>query len=250
MVGVDPTPTPSERQDGAASPAPPDSRVRRTAAVTGAVVGNALPVVGILFLHWSLLPVVVYYLLGSAVAGVFALAKIVRCEVVSDAWRPAVPGGPPLPGMPSRGRILYRTGGVVVIDAVLLLALSDVARRTEGAWLVVALAVLVGQGVVDYVRRFLGERRHVTTTCAEVEVDFLVTFALFLGMVAVMGALGALGLADRPAATLAVLLLIVVRGAADVWRTLGRDLRHLAVLRDYAEHLAAVDAGVEGGLDE
>jgi hypothetical protein len=47
-----------------------------------------------------------------------------------------------------------------------------------------------------------------------------------------------------------VLLLVVARGAVDVWRAMSRDSRHLRRIREYAEHLAALDAGVPGDPDE
>ena len=249
MAGVDSMLRQGAGSDGA--PSPVDARPpRRRAAIAGAVVANLLPIVGILFLQWDLLPVVFYYLLASAVVGAFALLKICRCEAVSDDWRPDAAGVSDRSAMPSRERFVLRTGGIVFVEVIVLLGLWDAAMNSEAVWVVVALAVLVGQAIVTYRRQFIRERRFSSTTCAEVEVDFLFTFAVFLVMAAVMAALGSLGLGDRGAAMLAVLLLIAARGAVDVWRALGRDSRHLRRLREYAEHLAALDARIEGDLEE
>jgi hypothetical protein len=227
-----------------------DSGPRRRAAIAGAAIAHALPVVGILLLQWDLLPVVFYYLLESAVIGVFALVKIRRCETVSDDWTPDVAGASDRSTAPSRERFVLRIGGIVLVEIIVLFALWDGAMSSDGIWVAAALVVLVGQGIVTYRRQFVRERRFVSTTCAEVEVDFLFTFVVFLAMVAIMAALGALGLGDDPAATIAVLLLVVARGAVDVWRATGRDSRHLRRIREYAEHLAALDAGVLGDQDE
>jgi hypothetical protein len=227
--------------------APPTGRRE---AIAGAVIANVLPVIGILLLQWDLLPVVFYYLLESVVIGAFALLKIRRCVAVSDDWRPDAAGVSDLSAMPSRERLVLRLGGIVLVEVIVLFALWDGAMSSGVAWVSVALVVLVGQGIVTYRRQFVRERRFISTTCAEVEVDFLFTFAVFLAMVAVLAALGSLGLGDDSAATIAVLLLVVARGAVDVWRATGRDSRHLRRIREYAEHLAALDAGVEGRQDE
>jgi len=250
MAGVDAGPRRRAGLDGAAPPpfsAPP---VRRRAAIAGALVANALPVVGILLLQWDLPPVVFYYLLESAVIGVFALLKIRRCEAVSDDWRPDAAGASDRSAMPSRERFVLRVGSIVLVEVIVLFGLWGGAMSSGGVWVAAALVVLVGQGIVTYRSQFVRERRFISTTCAEVEVDFLFTFAVFLAMVAVMAALGSLGSGDDSAATIAVLLLVVARGAVDVWRAMGRDSLHLRRIREYAEHLAALDAGVLGDPDE
>jgi hypothetical protein len=227
--------------------APPTGR--RT-AIAGAVIANVLPVIGILFLQWDLLPVVFYYLLESVVIGAFALLKIRRCEAVSDDWRPDAADASDRTATPSREGFVLRTGAIVLVELIVLLALWDGAMTSAGVWVPAALVVLVGQGIVTYRRQFVRERRFISTTCAEVEVDFLFTFAVFLAMVAVLATLSSLGLGDDSAATIAVLLLVAARGAVDVWRAMGRDSRHLRRVREYAEHLATLDADVLGHPDE
>jgi hypothetical protein len=187
--------------------------------VAAAVVTNALPAVGVLFLGWNVAAFAFYYFLECAVLGSLAIVEITRVKDGAPVRAPGY-GKSAMSGPVPKTRYYRLVGGLVVVSAFVALSLMQAAFPSGGARLTVlcALTLLIGRALVEYRRSFVGERQYLDASSAELAARFFLRFALLLAMVVIVAALGHVGLTTDAAGRLGVFLLVIAWAAADVWR--------------------------------
>jgi hypothetical protein len=205
------------------------------------IVANVIPVIGVVLLGWRAFPVALWYFLELAIAGLFDLARLIRCEG-DELELEQDPDRSPYATTPSRlsaviSFLLVGTAAVaflgVGVVAVFTGTEADAAAslwaflsaESIAIWQVpVYIVLLIVAQERAYMRDFIGRELYLRTSMQDVVVDFSGRFAFLFGVLMIVVFLLDRGVPDDRSPLAGVIVLMALKTITDVWRL--RRRRH------------------------
>jgi len=188
-----------------------------TRAVVALLIANAIPLVGVLILGWSVWTILILYWLENGVVGVFNVLKMTRAEgpTVEGSARWRVNGRPAdqltraemIPFFTIHYGIFWLVHGVFVLTLPQMAGIAgtvDLARGVNPLTILVAIVALSISHAVSYRLNFIGREEYRRVSPAA-QMFKPYGRLLILHITIIFGAL-AIGLTGAPAAAVAVLV--------------------------------------------
>lgn len=190
-------------------------------AVVALVLANALPLIGVLFLGWSVWNILIVYWLENGIVGVFNVLKMSRAEGVPGGeqtnWsingRPAATVGRAamIPFFVMHYGIFWAVHGVFVLTFPVFGGLGGAVDLTDGvspAWIAfAALALTVSHGI-SYWFNFIG-RGEYRRVSAATQMFAPYGRLIVLHMTIILGGI-AISFLGAPAAAIAILVIFKI----------------------------------------